>query len=393
MTEVNQFNASFHHTKLGIKGVVLERSQLASPLVSMSVRQNGFDDGNNIDTETDEGHTGVGNIDMGSYRKSAESSPTWNDKIRYSQGIEDYIYLLLGKDTITPYSNDTGTINGIYNHHYEMSPTNPSELPLATIYHGYDMTETDGRVFNNSMLNEFEFTMSSDDMPSCSVTFLSDYNYVNCVNPTKNFLADHLQRTAMANHTHVFIGDVGATAKQMLANPIDCFTEASFNVSNNASSQMCHNNNFGENEKTMGQRELTGSITMPWKARTKYFETEYECYNKYGHLVSELITQKQIWYLCEGGNIPITNDDTTVSSGIPYKLLFKFPVIEASKVNSTKSGNENKEITYEWKNVEQPSQSYMICDIVSDLSALHIDSTGIARDTIFATEEDMLANA
>ena len=81
-------NASFHHTALGIKGASLEKAKLAQPLVS--IRQTNFEDGNEITTETDEGHTGVSNIDMGSYRTKAESSPSWEDGLRFAQGYEDY---------------------------------------------------------------------------------------------------------------------------------------------------------------------------------------------------------------------------------------------------------------------------------------------------------------
>ena len=63
-------NASFHHTALGIKAAALEKAKLARPLVA--IRQTSFEDGNEISTETDEGHTGVSNIDMGSYRTKAE---------------------------------------------------------------------------------------------------------------------------------------------------------------------------------------------------------------------------------------------------------------------------------------------------------------------------------
>ena len=84
-------NASHHHTELGIKGDLLTKTQLAAPLVG--IRQTGFEDGNEIETETDEGHTGTSNLDMGSYRKSAESSPSWEDGCRYGQGFEDYMYL------------------------------------------------------------------------------------------------------------------------------------------------------------------------------------------------------------------------------------------------------------------------------------------------------------
>ena len=397
---VNAPNASHHHTAMGIKGGSLTKAMLARPCVA--IRQSGFEDGNEITTETDEGHTGVSNLDMGSFRTKAESSPNWEDGLRYSQGFEDYFYLLLGHDTIT-----NGSTSGIYNHLMEMPADTTDELPLATIYHGFSKTETDGRVFNNAMLNELGVTFNADDKPSIKPTFVSDYNIINTINPSRNFLDNHLSRTVMSQHTQVYIGEVGATTLEEMT-AIDCFTEASFTINNNAESQACHDDAFGENTKLMGAREVTGSITMPWHDATKYFETEYEAYEKYGHIVSELITQKQVWYRCHGGNITRTSDSDTlgtgetliktvvenegesnetttyyIGTGVPYEALFKFPVVEVTNVTSTKSGSDAKDLTFEWKGIEQPSQSYMSASFVTDLSACHIDTTGQARTAVY----------
>lgn len=394
--------SAHHYTEIGIKDESLDKIKLAKPLVG--IRQTGFEDGNEIETETDEGHTGASNLDMGSYRKSAESKPEWEDGCRYGQGFEDYIYLMLPHVTI----NAHGSVNGVYDYVYEMPPNINKDLPVATIYHGFSKTETDARIFNNAMLNEAEFTMSADDLPKFKPKFVSDYNYVNCINPTRHLLDDHLARTVMPPHTSCYIGAVGASASEMLANPIDCFTEASWSLNHNAESQSCHGDILGVNTKTMGERELTGKISMPWVDRTKYFETEYECHEKYGHIVSEEITQKQVWYLCQGGNIIRRSDNNTlnlgeklikseeiggstvyfIATGIPYRTLFKFPVVEVTKVNSPKSGNEAKDIEFEWKDIEQPTQSYMTVEITTDLSALHIDNTGVTRQECYPPLED-----
>lgn len=405
-------NASHHHTEMGIKGEDLEKNKLACPLVG--IRQTGFEDGNNIETETDEGHTGTANLDMGSYRKSAESGPSWEDGCRYGQGLEDYIYMVLPDKTITPHE----TISGIYNHKYEMPPNVDTDLPLATIYHGFAKTETDARIFNNAMINELELTLSADDLPKIKPTFITDYNYVNCINPTRHLLEDHLKRTVMANDTSVYIGAVGATLEEMLLNPIDCFTEATLSLNHNAESQSCHGDEFGVNTKTMGARELTGSISMPWVDRTKYFETEYECYEKYGHIVSTEITQKQLLYLMEGGSIIRTSESDTIATGekiiktvvidegeeteqtiyyidtgVPYKTAILIPVVEVTNVTSTKSGNEAKDLTFEWKGIEQPTQSYMTVEMVTDLPAPHIDTTGCTLEQWYPENHvDILAN-
>ena len=121
-------NAAFHYVCAGIKGANLTKNQYAQPLIG--IRQTGFEDGNEIGTETDEGHTGTGTLDMGSYRTTAESAPTWQDKLRYAMGLEDLHYLLLGRVTKTAHE----TVEGVYN--YLFAPTN-NDLPAATIWNGF----------------------------------------------------------------------------------------------------------------------------------------------------------------------------------------------------------------------------------------------------------------
>lgn len=376
-------NASHHHTALGIKGALLTKEKLAQPLVG--IRQSNFEDGNEITTETDEGHTGVSNLDMGSYRTKAESAPNWEDGLRFGQGYEDYFYLLLSQDTVAAYNNGTDDVSGIYVHTMAMPSNATDELPVATIYHGFSKTLTDGRIFNNAMLNQIDVTFNADNKQTVKPSFISDYNIVNTINPPREFLDNHLARTVMAQHTKVYVGDVGATTLQQMTE-IDCFKEASFSINNNAESESCHDDNFGENSKLMGAREATGSITMPWHDATKYFETEYEAYEKYGHIVSELITQKQIWFQTVGGDILVEGDnDAMVSSGVPYESLFKFPVTEVTKVTSTKSGSDAKELTMEFKVIEQPSQSYMTAIFTTDLATCHIDTTGQTRSAVYPT--------
>jgi len=397
-------NASFHYTKMGILSEELAKDSTKYAKDLVSIRQTGFEDGNEIETETDEGHTGVSNLDMGSYRTTAESSPSWEDKFRYGEGLEDYFYLLLG--TYTKQAHATGT--DVYDFHFEMPPDVDKELPLATIYNGFAKTQTDARVFNHALLNELEINFSADEAPTINPTFVSDYNNFNLLNPTRSFPTNSY--FAKAVHTQVYVGAVGASAEEMLQVPIDCFTEASITINHNAESQSCHADEFGKNTKIMGAREAEGSITMPWVDGTKLFEPEYEAFNKYGHVVSEEITHKQVWFRAYGGSIPRwsnsntiaegekiieTNTTTvdgqevttyTIDTGIPFECLIKCPVCELTNVESPKSGDEAKDLTMEFKILEKPEQSYLSVDMVTFLSDLHIDNEGTTLDALKASE-------
>ena len=393
-------SASFHYFGYGIRDKDLAENKLARYLVG--IRGVDFEDGNDIETDTDEGHTGVSNLDMGSYRKNAESAPTWEDKFRYSEGLEDTFYLLLGTYTVNADSRNAS----VFDYHFEMPPDTEEDLPTATIYNGLAKTKFDARAFDNALLNELEINFSSEDAPTISPTFVSDYNYFNLVNPTRNFPT--ISNFVKAPHTQVLIGEVGADEDGMV--PIDCFTEASLSINHNAESQSCHGDEFGKNTKIMGSREATGSVTMPWVKGTKFFETEFEGYDKYSHKVSEEITTKQIWLKCKGGDITristsneisagerIISQETkqvegetvtyyTISTGIPYETLIKLPECEITSVTSPKSGDEAKDLTMEFKVLEKPTRSYLTVDMVSDLEELHIDSTGITLDELYPDE-------
>ena len=396
-------NASYHYVKMGVKADTLDDDKFARDLVP--IKQTSFEDGNEIETETDEGHTGISNLDMGSYRTTAESSPSWEDKFRYGEGLEDLFYLLLGTHT-----SEAGDVEGVFNHHFEMPPEVEKELPLATIYNGFAKTKTDGRAFNNALLNEFEITFSADDAPTIKPTFVSDYNNFNLLNPSRSFAATSY--FAKAPHTQVYVGAVGASAAEMLEVPIDCFSEASITINHNAESQSCHADAFGKNTKIMGAREAEGSITMPWVEGTKLFEPEYEAFNKYGHTVSEEITHKQIWFRAYGGSIirysnsntlgtgetlletiveneGESNETTTfkIDTGVPFETLIKCPVCELTNVESPKSGDEAKDLTMEFKILEKSEQSYITVDMVTFLENLHIDDVGTTLNDLKPTAE------
>ena len=153
-------NASYHYVMGGIKGNDLTDDQYARPLVG--IRQKDFEDANEISTETDEGHTGISSINQGSYRTNAESAPTWEDKFRYGEFLEDIFYLLLGTVTKNTHKVNNTDMNGIFDYHFELPPNNSSELPLATLYNGYAKSTNDARVFNNALLTkEISFTFTS----------------------------------------------------------------------------------------------------------------------------------------------------------------------------------------------------------------------------------------
>lgn len=132
-------NGTYHYVGFSIKDAMLAESKYANNMVF--VRMTDFEDGNEINTETDEGHTGVATLDMGSYRTNATSSPSWTDKLRYNEGLEEIMYLLLGTYSKNPYTTgNNNTVEGVYAYNYSYPPSGANDLPLATIYNGFGKT-------------------------------------------------------------------------------------------------------------------------------------------------------------------------------------------------------------------------------------------------------------
>ena len=378
-------SGSFHYVGFGIKDSLLASSKYARCCVF--TRQTDFEDGNEISTENDEGHTGVATLDMGSYRTTAESSPSWTDKLRYNEGYEEAFYQLLGNYTKTAHSVSDGqggttTVNGVYDYQYSFPPVGANDLPLSTIYNGFAKTSTDARVWNNAILNEFTMNFSNENAPTMDLTFISDYNNFNLNNPTRTFSAK--TNFVKTDQVKIYLGEVGATEQEMRENPVNCFIESSFTVNNNVETQSCVEEEFGKNSKFLGTRETTGSINMPWVDNTKLLEPEYEGADKLSHIVSTEITHKQIWYEMIGSHIIVGTGNSATDTEVPFSTLIKFPEAEVTNVETPKSGEDAKDLTLEYKVLENPTASFMTVDLVTNLENLRIDTTGVDLTDLYS---------
>lgn len=362
-------NASHHFWGFGTKDDSLDKELFAKYMVS--VRGKDFESGNDISTETDEGHTGTASIDMGEYRNDATSEPEWEDAWRYAEGFEDLWYHLLGK-----YTKEEVT-TGVYHYKFffplnvdPLDTTNPVELPLCTIYNGFAKTVDDGRVFNNAMLKEIECSFKNDEKPIIHPKYISDYNNFNMANPTRSYA----KKTNFVKPKQVAIlyGDIGKKLDELAK--LGCYLESSFSVNNNAETQPCQEDDFGKNTKFMGSRETEGSFKVPWTDKTRKLEPEYEGGNSKAHSVTDESIYKQIAYDAVGGKI----GDTTYN----YRTLIHFPKIVLTNAESPLSGDEAKDLTVDWKVVEEPEQSFMTVEIWTDLSELHTDNGGCTLDDL-----------
>ena len=356
-------NASYHFWGFATKSDDLDKDTYAK--YKVSVRGVDFESGNEIKSETDEGHTGTASLEMGETRSDASSEPEWEDNWRYNEGFEDYWYHLLGKYTKEEVA--TGVYHYIFFFPLNVDPLdvdNPTELPLATIYNGYAKTVDDARIFNNAMMNEIECNFKNDDDPTIHPKYVSDYNNFNMSNPTRHYAKK--TNFVRGRQVSILYGNVGLELNELAK--LGCYLESSFSINNNLETQPCQEDEFGKNTKFMGARETEGSFKLPWTDKTRKLEPEYEGGNPKSHIVSEETVEKQIAYDAVGGKIG--------DSEYNYRTLIHFPKIALTKAESPLSGDEAKDLTIEWKVLEEPEQSFMTVDVWTDLSDLHTDNEG-----------------
>lgn len=384
-------NASYHYWGFGVKDKSLDQDKLAQ--LSVCVRGLDFESGNEISTEVDEGHTGASNLDMGSYRTLAEGKPTWKDGLRYKEGLEYYWYMILGTVNASgadntnnlngkAYNKEGTAVAGVYQYDYSFPPMNANELPYSTIFNGFAKTEGDARIWNNAILNELELSGEAESKPQLTPTFVSDYNYMNIENPVRTFGI----RTPFAKPSDLSIYLADVDEADVIANgtKLSCVTEYSLKVNNNFESKPCHSDELGKNNKVMGKREFEGSLKLPWNNATKLFEPYYESGDKFGHFVSESVPIKQIWFVFETGEILKGSTGT----GVKYTTIVRLPLCELTLVESPLSGDEDKELTIEYKPIEEASQSVMTVTVLTDLPKLIVDSSGVDPSECFFEHND-----
>ena len=407
-------SGTYNYLGFGIKDEDLDDELYARP--SVNIIQTDADDTSNIETADDEGHTGTSTMKVATFRQSANASPTWTQLLRFSAGLEEVIYCALPNHSVEPVivpprSNIPET--KYYKHTFDLTPIRfdeegneeATDVPLATIYMSFAKGMNDTRVCNNAALNELSFESPADDSPTLSPTFESDYPNFDTINILRMFRTLIRSRTASPNSVRVLIGKIDASSIEEMTE-IECYQNASFDLNNNMEDIPCHNDVFGTVIKTLGERELTGSIEFPRTEITRYLQSEYEAFERCkkindgefvkAHIVSEEIIQRQIWYLVEFGDIPYLDytdldDDGNPKmyyTGVKRRCLFKFPIVEFRGMSHPRSGADAMNITAEWTSVASEGNSIMQCEILSELPDIRIDDEGVSLTELIDEDHD-----
>lgn len=312
-----------------------------------------FSGNKEIETETDEGHTGRRTLNLGENRSKASASPEITDNFRLNQGLEDFCYYALGKMVETTQSG-TGSTATTYKQ--VITPTTTGDLPIAHILHGFN-DETQGcRIYKNAVANEITFTMNSEEKPTVKCAFVSDYptygDDSSTISPTFGaYLPKALKAGSLSVYFKPFIDGAVATIDES-TDRIECLTESEVSVNNNIEASTCAGTEFGEANKDVKNLEVSGNMTL------RYVTQDIERLFATGSYTGEKVSEDSIYGALRFkyvSSYTITEevDDETVTKTVPLLFQIDLPNACISNAESSESGDDVKTITMELSATEE----------------------------------------
>ena len=323
----------------------------------------------------DEGHMGTATTRMSSYRSKASANPSFSDKCRYKEGWEDMWLLLLGSDQVGSDGKNTGNIRkeavtgatGVYKYTFGVNTAQPQDPYFATLYNGFAKTDDDAYKYEDALLSEFELSGSNEDAPTYTVTFATNYPKFRQNNPARVFPKTTVFPKSADVSIYIAPQDDYSSIQDISQYAYPCYIEWSFNVNNNTETDPCAGDEFGTSTKVLGNREGEVNITVPWTDDTKHLEYEFQGGSATATTVSTENDVRTVWIVLENGTIGETDKK--------YTTIIKIPQVVMTSVTSEQSGTDAKSIELTGNIEENGSDSFIECEIITDLENLHIDNT------------------
>jgi hypothetical protein len=326
-----------------------------------------FEGGEDLKEEDDEGHTGSPTIKISKDRTSAEGAPSFEDKLRFGEGIEDWWYMLLGHHD-TPTAAVAGATTAKAWKFYQ-DPTTLGELCPCTILQGTNYLTKKPWAYANCVMNKLELTMNADKAPTYKATFASDYPLMNQTEPTLVFNTGDEYRLQIAQGS-VYVGPAG-TSYASLKNDtykMECYTEASMELNNNIESKICGGTKFGQPNKNQKPFEATGKVKFDYNQNNMNFEEMYATGEADGVFVSQEPFKQSILFSYTGKLI----ETVTGTPDVPVYMKHDVYVPQASmKYTSEKGGSDAKSIDGEFEVLANGANSPIEVYMVTPLAALH----------------------
>lgn len=302
-----------------------------------------FSGNKEIETETDEGHTGRRTLNLGENRSKASASPEITDNFRLNQGLEDFCYYALGRMVESAIAG-SGNVADTFKQ--EITPNTNGDLPVTHILHGFNDDVQGCRIYKNSVANEITFTMNSEEKPTVKCGFVSDYpiygDNSTIVSPTFGaYLPKALKAGSLSVYFKPFIDGNTAQIDEEL-DKIECLTESEISVNNNIEASTCAGTTFGEANKDIKNLEVSGSMTL------RYVTKDIERLFATGKYDGEKVSEDSIYGALR---FKYATSYTTTIDGVvkTVPLLFQIDLPNAciSNAEASESGDDVKTISME----------------------------------------------
>ena len=297
-----------------------------------------------IESETDEGHTGRRTLNLGEVRTKASASPEITDNFRLNQGLEDFAYHALGTMTETTITGDT-THSTSYKQ--EIKPNTTGNLPEVHILHGFNDDVQGCRIYKNAVANECTFTMNSEEKPTVKCAYISDYPIFGAdtqtVAPT---FGAYLPKALKAGSFSVYFAPKTTTINET-NDKIDCLTDSEVTINNNIEASTCAGTEFGESNKDIKTLEVTGSMTL------RYADKDIERLFATNTYVGINVSEKSLEGALRFKYVADYDDPENEGKKIPLLFQIDIPNATITKSESSESGDDVKTISIEFSSSEE----------------------------------------
>lgn len=346
-------------------GFAIKPEEIEGPVgPTVYPRYKDYDPGTKIDTSEDEGHTGTDTLVLSNDRDSAECNPTFEDKIRFKEGFEDWLYLLAGS-----YDEPVPAIVGATiakRYKFYLDALNPiTQLPRATIFQGYNWESAKAEMYDNVVLNSMKFTLDRGEAPKFEIDTVSDYAKYNQNEPTRVFATTDYK--LKGSQGKIYMGDVGDSIASMKAAGALDYTKCGLELKNNV--EASDSGEFGKPKKDKKPFDGKLDITADYGLRLMNLEAEYATGSESGTDVTEESLFKQFYIEYIGKKIETV-------AGAPATDVFAsmavlLPKVDLTDVSSPRSGSDAKTVKIEGSILNNGLTNPYEFDVVSPLSALH----------------------
>lgn len=323
------------------------------------IKFSNFNSNIEIETSTDQGHTGTRSLNLGEDRTKATASPEIEDKLRPEEGLEDFWYHILGDFTLETIGTKVKK--------YTFTPDADGALPNVSILHGFNYDTEKARGFANAVANEMSIKMSAEDAPTISMKYISDFPIYEVVEPTLTFLATPPQ-SFKSGQLEAFMGATTGIVEG--TDSMGCLTEAEVTISNNIETSICAGDDIGSVNKDVGELTIEGSFSVKYNAVVAKLEQQWATGASNGTNITYDSLMKSLRFRYQGALIETVTGTPNVDHY--YTMQIDLPQVDITSVKPTESGDGSKSIEVEFKAVASLSDGNIIEAIVkSQLAGLH----------------------